>query len=77
MAELPKPIEKMKCIWNKNKIVPDTHLYNISINVQTSIDINSLVTYLEDVTRSTLTNIAMETHAKENLINIKYEETKN
>lgn len=70
MEELINPEIKMKCIWNKNKIIPDVHSHVITINLQTSVDIESLRQYLSETLSGVLSNIAIQTGAEEKLINI-------
>lgn len=70
MPELETP--KLKCIWNANRIIPDTFTYSIEVEVTTSADIESLVTYLQELINGTLESISMSTNAKETLNSIKY-----
>lgn len=70
MGELINPEIKMKCIWNRNKTIPDIHHHVITINLETSVNIESLRQYLEETLTGVLANIAIQTGAEEKLINI-------
>ena len=70
MGELPNNIPEMKCVWNKNKIIPPTSNYTISINIETSVDIDSIKQWLSGTLTETFQTIAQQTNAKEELISI-------
>lgn len=67
---LPMPELTMKCIWNKSKVIPDTHIHNINIQIQTSADIESLKQFLTETLNGVMGNIATQTNADEKLISI-------
>ena len=70
MEKLPDIIPTMKCIWNKHKVIPDTSTHTITITVDTSIDVDSIKSWLSESLSSTLQSIAIQTGAEEKLISI-------
>ncbi len=67
---LPVPELTMKCVWNKNKVIPDTHIHTISVKIQTSADITSLKQFLTETLNGIMSNVAAQTNADEKLISI-------
>ena len=70
MVELPDNTPVMKCIWNKHKNIPDTFKHTITIEIETSVDIDSIKQWLSDTISGTLQSISTQTRAKEELISI-------
>ena len=62
----------LKCIWNKHKVIPDTKKHVITIEIETSVQIETLVDYLTEVVNGTLATIKQGTHADEKLISINH-----
>ena len=70
MEELPNIQPTMKCVWNKNKIIPTPSTHVITITLNTSIDIESIKQWLSESLSETLQNISNQTNAEEKLTSI-------
>jgi len=70
MEELPNLIPKMSVVWNKHRVIPPTSTYTITISVETSVDVESIRTWLLEMLGGTLQSIAVQTRAEEKLISI-------
>lgn len=70
MEKLPDKLPVLRVVWNRNKTIPSTHAYEITIRIKTSIDIKSIEDWLLESLGGTLENLANQTGAKEELIKI-------
>ena len=66
----PLPETNMKCIWNKSKTIPDTSSYKIELEIQSSINRDSLKDYLSEILTGMLESVKKATGADEKLISI-------
>ena len=70
MEELPNIIPGLKVVWNKHKVIPPTSTHTITITLDTSIDVNSIKSWLLESLSDTLQSISTQTGAEEKLISI-------
>ena len=70
MEELPNITPTMKVVWNKHKVIPPTSTYTITINLETSVDVESIKQWLSESLSSMLQSVSHQTNSKEQLLSI-------
>lgn len=70
MEEQPNYNVELKCVWNRLKTIPDTSIYNIIITIETSVEVESIKSWLLEFIGNSMKNIASQTGANEQLISI-------
>ena len=70
MEGQPNYQSMMRVVWNRDKSIPPTSTYTITITLETSIEVESIKLWLLESLGSTMQGIASKTNSTEQLISI-------